>query len=38
MQKKIQELTQDERVVLQQFFAFRKSQKENPKQFRDYVV
>lgn len=38
LQKKIQELTQDERVVLQQYFAFKKSQKENPQQFRQYVI
>lgn len=38
LQKKIQELTQDEKIVLQQYFAFKKSQKENPQQFRQYVV
>lgn len=38
LQKKIQDLTQDERTVLQQYFAFKKAQKENPQQFRQYVI
>lgn len=38
LQEKMASLNQDEKVVLQQYFSLKQAQKQNPQQFREFMV